>query len=105
MYCKFSPFPRLKYVKSAKAATDVPTTVRIAKLLEDHVLTDMSGPGVHLAASSLAERFSVRVRSRYGLLVPYLDLGPGFLPQDRSTGTSHNSSYALTHMLIPLLPD
>lgn len=69
----------LRYVKSAKAATDVPTTVRILhRVTSRMVFMDLPniGSGVHLSASSLVERFSLRFDPCHHLLLPHLDVRP-----------------------------
>ena len=96
-------FHRLKYVKSAKAATDVPTTVRASgyySLSPDSLLDP--GSRVHLAASPLVERFSVRRCSCHRTHVQNLDFWAEFLPQDHPAARVYiQRRSARVHLDVP----
>lgn len=78
---------RLAYVKSAKAATDVPNSecLRASALPLDELRVEprssslLSGPGVHLSTTTMAQRISLRRCSRYHVLLQDLDFGSRFL--------------------------
>ena len=52
----------------------------------------VTGAGVHLPASSMAKRFSVRICSRDGLLLAYLDIWSQHFPHVLPPGPFHTTS-------------
>jgi len=90
---------RLKYVKSAKAATDVPTTVSSPGVYPASSKTHESSTDcrVHIATSSLAQWFTLRIHTRDCILVSHLDIWTRFLPEDRSSGMKYWSKHVFLH--------
>lgn len=82
---------RLKYVKSAKAATDVPTTVSLSHHRVTSLVTDrcLLGSWIHISTPSVAEWFSLCFDTRNCLLVPHLDIWARLFPQARPAGMVH----------------
>jgi len=83
----------LKYVKSAKASTDVPASVRnlpsesyrVSRRF--HTLT--TGPRVHFSAPPVAERVPICLDTCNGLFLSDLDFGTKHLPDAYPPGDYH----------------
>ena len=78
---------RLKYVKSAKASTDVPASVHFPSTLNELPLRSfVTGPRIHLAASSVVERFLVCFDPFHCIFLEDMDFRSELLPQDLASG-------------------
>ena len=83
----------LKYVKSAKASTDVPSTVSLTApvlflgsqlRLTSNILT--SGSRIYLSTSTLAKRLPLCLDSRYSIFLQNLDIRPKLFPKNFPPG-------------------
>lgn len=82
----------LRYVKSAKAATDVPTSVRTVSR-HPHGLCSLNdsartGSRIYLPTSSVVKWFLVRFNPCYDFLLSYLDIWPESPQNAHSSGAS-----------------
>jgi hypothetical protein len=77
----------LKYVKSAKASTDVPSTVRFLLSLVDIAMNPFAlGSGIHLPTPSVVEWFPVCFDSCHCIFLEDMDFRSKLLPQDLASG-------------------
>jgi hypothetical protein len=99
----------LKYVKSAKASTDVPTTVYTHHDRVVQPANQLAASRIHLSTSSLAERLLVRQYTRHCVLVQDLEFRPELLPQDHPADRVHLQCCSailqldITRQLLPRL--